>query len=724
MRTLLAFWAAVVIAAHLPFLPSSLADLDSINYAFAVRDFDLARQQPHPPGAPLYVAASRGTTAALHGAGDPLNVPHALALVTIIGAALAVCALYWLARALQFSTRRAFAAALMAGTVPLFWFSAARPLTVIPALALAIASQALLARAWSGAPVRFALSGAALAAIAMGFNVKAAVLTVPLLLVVLFLAKMPAIARLSTLAAFIAAVAVWAVPLVLDTGTRTVASLVAADWSASIRGTANLVTDPSRRHILETLYATFVEPFGSIVLASIVLGMAVAGLALMAIRERRALSVIAFGYLPYLLIHLAVHDSVTAAYALPLVPAFALLAVVPLDYVSKRAVLPFAAGVAAAGLAMAIPAQLAFTRGESPGFAVIRDLYRMPRTFDTVLAMHHRIEAELKRHRDWEPIPPMRTLPANADYEWLALVDLWRDGYEGPIWFLADPRRTDLRMIDPQRRRLMRQYGWPEREIPFVSGIRPNRIDWYHIQRPGWFLGRGWALSPEIGGLTIRERAAVGATPAVAWARRRDIASTLLLGGRHHGNASDPPVVVRVRIDGRQIDEWPILPGPFVFMRPVLPEEVAGDGTYAHLEIETTWAGSGAAPISLEQFDFQSIEGAIVAYDEGWSASAYSARTGATWRWGSPHTTLWLYNPGRDLTLVLSGQAARRPFGRDSTLIVQVGNRKLATFSLDGHFTHAVTIPVEPLSVARGRVTLLVDDGGDRPYRMFDVSVH
>ena len=49
----------VFLALHLPFLPSSLEDLDSINFALGIRDFDVARHQPHPPGYPLFIAAAR-----------------------------------------------------------------------------------------------------------------------------------------------------------------------------------------------------------------------------------------------------------------------------------------------------------------------------------------------------------------------------------------------------------------------------------------------------------------------------------------------------------------------------------------------------------------------------------------------------------------------------------------------------------------------------------------
>lgn len=722
MRTLLALLAAAFIAAHLPFLPASLADLDSINYAFAIRDFDLTRRQPHPPGAPLYVGAARAVTAGLHRAGDADNVPHALALVSLIGGAAALLAIFWLARALRQSTRRAVAASVIAGAAPLFWISASRPLTDLPAIAAAVAAQALLARGWLSSSARHAIAGAFAAGAAMGFDAKAGALTLPLCIVAVTAARISARARTLTIAALLAGLLAWLLPLALDTGVWNLARLLRSEWGGQVRGAESLLNDPSPRHLVEMLHATFVAPFGSVILASILLGMAAIGIVLAAIQERHVVRMVSIGFLPYLLIHLAVHDSATATYALPLIPAIAMLSVIPLDYLWSRSVLPFAAGVAAVGLVIAVPALQAFARAESPGFAVIRDLHRMPRTNDTVLAMHHGIEADLERHRAWEPVPPMRTLPSTAGYEWLELVKLWQEGYEGPIWFLADPRRTDLRLIDPQQRRLLRQYGWPSRDIPFISGIRPNRIDWYFIQRPGWFLGPGWALTPEIGGLTARERAGDGTGPSIAWVRRRETASTMLLGGRHSGRESDPPVTVRVRLDGRQIDEWPILPGPFVFMRPVLPDEIAGDGTYARLEIETSWAGAGAAPIALEQFDLQAIDGAIVAWDEGWFEPEYSPRTGATWRWASRDAKLWLYNPGRELTLAISGETAARALGGGTELIVMAGTHEVARLTLAGSFTRTIAIPADPLSVARGRI--LLRSPGDRAIRLFDVSVY
>src|SRR5712691_266475 len=51
--------AALFVAAHLPFLPASLEDLDSINFAMGVRHFDVAHHQPHPPGYPVFIVVAK-----------------------------------------------------------------------------------------------------------------------------------------------------------------------------------------------------------------------------------------------------------------------------------------------------------------------------------------------------------------------------------------------------------------------------------------------------------------------------------------------------------------------------------------------------------------------------------------------------------------------------------------------------------------------------------------
>ena len=52
-RQALAALALVFALAHVPFLATSLEDIDSVNFAMGVRDFDVAEHRPHQPGYPV-----------------------------------------------------------------------------------------------------------------------------------------------------------------------------------------------------------------------------------------------------------------------------------------------------------------------------------------------------------------------------------------------------------------------------------------------------------------------------------------------------------------------------------------------------------------------------------------------------------------------------------------------------------------------------------------------
>ena len=65
--------AAIFLVAHLALLPRTLDDIDSINFALGLRDFDPARHQPHPPGSPVYIAFGRALLAIVSVIGPTLG---------------------------------------------------------------------------------------------------------------------------------------------------------------------------------------------------------------------------------------------------------------------------------------------------------------------------------------------------------------------------------------------------------------------------------------------------------------------------------------------------------------------------------------------------------------------------------------------------------------------------------------------------------------------------
>ena len=88
--------AAAYFAAHLPFLAPSLEDVDSINFALGLRDFDVAQHQPHPPGSPVYIAFGRALLPLVSGAWWSLGQTTAEALTlgiwSVIAGAVAIVA--------------------------------------------------------------------------------------------------------------------------------------------------------------------------------------------------------------------------------------------------------------------------------------------------------------------------------------------------------------------------------------------------------------------------------------------------------------------------------------------------------------------------------------------------------------------------------------------------------------------------------------------------------
>ena len=226
--------AALCAIVHFFQLAPNLEDIDSINFALGLREYDPARHQPHPPGYPVYIALGRlslsvGRLLAPSTARTVLEA-HALAIWSALGAAVALVGIGRVRREL---TRIAgtdddagavWAVVLLAANA-LFWISGSRPLSDMPGLGVALAAQACLLAAVPGRDevdrgLRPVLLGAALAGLAIGLRSQTLWLTGPLLIAVLL--AQPRGTRPIRWVAGVGAGAVacfaWAVPMVLASG--------------------------------------------------------------------------------------------------------------------------------------------------------------------------------------------------------------------------------------------------------------------------------------------------------------------------------------------------------------------------------------------------------------------------------------------------------------------------------------------------------------------------
>ncbi|HEY3120820.1 MAG TPA: hypothetical protein VGL15_09355, partial [Vicinamibacteria bacterium] len=477
--------AAVVFASRAAFVPPTLEDIDTVNFALALRDFDPSRHQPHPPGYPVYVAAAKLVHAAVP---DPVR---ALALLSALSQAALVFPLVAVLRALALGPGETAAAAALVLANPVVWLNGARPMSDSFGLLAVLGAQALLLRARERPN---ALPAASLVtALAIGIRLQAALLTLPLWALAMARARRR---RLLSVAALAAGLAAWAVPLIAQSGGLTAYRAAVARAAAD-----SLPVEPLLAHLTPNRAAraalwVLVRPWASAALAAALLVPAAIG-AVVAVRRRPAalaLALLAFG--PYLLADTLLQQVTTVRYSLPYLPLVAWLAVVGASSLLPR---PAGAGLAAAAVAwcaaIVLPALSAYHDSPSPPYAALHALPAIaspPGRFE--LAGHYMFF----RYLDERPLGmdvivplPRREVPQ--------LERRWLEGSTRTVLFLAEPERTDLESIDWRARSEVGRWEWPGALARLMSGERPNRAALVRIERPGWFAGEGWLLSLEAG---------------------------------------------------------------------------------------------------------------------------------------------------------------------------------------------------------------------------------
>jgi hypothetical protein len=304
---------------------------------------------------------------------------------------------------------------------------------------------------------------------------------------------------------------------------------------------------------------------------------------------------------------------------------------------------------------------------------------------------------------------PGRVLESPHGREWLALVQEWRSHPQSSVAFVADPRRTDLALLDPQSRRLVQADRWPFIEPPFVGGARPGNADLYLMSPPRWMLDRGWALSAEVAGVTARDQLGPHRAPSVAWIRPGSDEVLLMLGGRHLGAAGEPPARLSLRVNGHPLGNISVSPGFFFNLTRIPAGMLPSSDDYVPLEVASEVPTGGQVPVALEQFDLQVQGIPMIGVEKGWHEPEYNPSTARAWRWTTERATLWVRPVGRDVTLVLEGESPLRYFDSPPVVTITAATRQVARFSPTTDFRQTVVLPADALAAADGRVVIESD---------------
>ena len=724
--------AVAFLALHLPYFPTSLEDLDSINFALGVRQFDVAHHQPHPPGYPVYIALAKAVHAAVP------DETRALALLSVVAGALGAVAMAALFGRLTSVGRSTWVPVALGLTSPLYWFTAARPLSDMPGLAAALAVQALTL----GAITTRGLCVAAFSAgLATGIRSQVAWLTVPLLLArglgtrglgtasppvpspqspaaspepraPTSVAASPQL--LAPTASFLAGVLVWAFPLVMLTGGPGGYWHALFDQGAEDLGNIQMLwTRHGVRDIADALYYAFVAPWAAWPFAAVVLVCAGLGIMWLWRHERRALAVLAVAFGPYLVLDVLFQETFTSRYALPLVVPLAYFAACGLRWAPAEAVWLLALPIAMYGAHIGGRSIAAYAQQKAPAFRLLDDMKRAAEATGVrpVLAPDRRESFDMRRPMLWMggAMPPIaRQLPAPPQHEWLEAVRYWNTGGREPVWFLVDPRRT---AIDLVQHASPFEYQWPLPYPVLISGVRPNDVNWYAVDRPEWYVGEGWALTPEVAGVAAADHRGLGSAPIEGWVRRSTPGGMLMIGGRVLDPSRRPKLAVTFD-DGspvqRSLVSEILQPGAFLRFAPIPAATAVADAReYAKVSVSATEGNA----VAIEQFDASPAR-ILFGFGDGWHEQELNPRTGARWRWLSERGEIRLGSrPADPLRLHIEGESPLTYFSRGSRLKIRSGAQVYFDTVLSSDFSVTVQLPsgVGPIVLETDQVYVPAD---------------
>jgi hypothetical protein len=704
------------LVAHLPWVAPSLEDIDSINFALGLREFNPAAHQPHPPGYPVYIAVGRVMFAAVRALRPELPQVTAeavaLSLLSVIAGAIAVVLAGLTFRALAAQTtldgegarRTARWATIIVAVSPLFWLTAARPMSDMPGLAAAFGAQALMLTGRLGA-------GAFVAGVALGIRTQTFWLTAPLLAWLLL--ERRAAGRREPIRIILCAAAgalIWAVPLVVATGgLEAYLAALGTQAGEDFAFVDMLWANPTPRRLAFGLVHTLVMPWAFVPVAVIVLVLATLGAIVMAWRDHRALVTLVIAFAPYAAFHLMFQETITVRYALPLVAPVAFAAARGFATTGRLTNL-LAAPVAAVLFLTAMPGLVAYGNDEHPAFRAIADAQRRADDAKPGIVTSH---FELRR-----PMTAMEpsSLPiawAPRHREWLELANYWRAGGRAPAWFLANPKRTDLALIDARSRTNVVRYRWAVERRPELSGTRPAAVDWYRIDPPGWFLMTGWSLTAETGGVAQATRAGPARGGVEAYVRCKPGSMHMMIGGRHLGEMSDPAVRISVSQEETGVRSWPLTPGQRTFLEFVeMPDGLRCRDGYTRLLVSAVPLAEAATPapepvpVAIRQFDIQPTTEVIFGFGPGWHEDEYAVETGLRWRWASDRSLLRVRGPAEALRVRVRGESPLKYFDAAPTVTLSAAGRVFGRIEPTADFEFDVTVPGDAVHAADGELVL------------------
>jgi 4-amino-4-deoxy-L-arabinose transferase-like glycosyltransferase len=229
---------------------ASLDDWDSVQFALGVREYNVQKHQPHPPGYPIYILFGKIFNLFL---GDERL---SLTLMSSFFGALSVFTIYLLGKEM-FNEGAALASSVLAAVTPLFWMNSVMAMSDMTSLFFVLATLLLFYRHMARGEVRYFYAGSILLGITSGVRIHTIFILLPVFAYAIAFKVAKWREKLIGVVLLMLAVSLWLIPVFALEGiegySKTAYSLLA--WRAG-RSTVSIVgTEWTAKYLTDRLYA-------------------------------------------------------------------------------------------------------------------------------------------------------------------------------------------------------------------------------------------------------------------------------------------------------------------------------------------------------------------------------------------------------------------------------------------------------------------------------------
>jgi len=204
-------FSILIFLIYISTLSVSLDEEDAVHFALGIKEFNVAKYQPHPPGFPVYMALGMFFNTFFK------SEVLSLTFMSALFGTLSVFVFYLLVKDML-NREIALASSVLMAFTPLFWLNSVKAMSDITGLFFTLASMLLIYKYVKyEKPGHFYL-GAFLAGISTGVRIHTFFILLPVIVYVSLSHKKDARIRFKGFLLFFLAILAWLLPLLLITG--------------------------------------------------------------------------------------------------------------------------------------------------------------------------------------------------------------------------------------------------------------------------------------------------------------------------------------------------------------------------------------------------------------------------------------------------------------------------------------------------------------------------